>query len=199
MTMTDGYLTLIPGYLLLMPAAPAVAWVLARKADRRWTLLALLAVIHVTAVVALTIFPIPISGQDYYRHTRGMSDDNVVPFATIVGQLRNPGFNTIRQLLGNAVALAPLGIYGPGLWRPLRDWRVFAAVAISFGIGIELAQYAGSLLEGFSYRITDVDDAIMNAAGAVVAFFVWRRIEHLPVIERWLPPDSEPVGKAAAG
>ncbi len=50
--------------------------------------------------------------------------------------------------------------------------------------GIELAQFAGSLLEGFSYRITDVDDAIMNAAGAMAAFFAWRWIE------RWRWPSS---------
>jgi glycopeptide antibiotics resistance protein len=49
-------------------------------------------------------------------------------------------------------------------------------LAVAVGVGIELAQYAGSLLEGFSYRITDVDDAIMNATGAVAAFFVWRRL-----------------------
>jgi hypothetical protein len=42
---------------------------------------------------------------------------------------------------------------------------------------IELAQFAGSLMEGFSYRITDVDDAIMNASGPTAAFAVWRWIE----------------------
>jgi glycopeptide antibiotics resistance protein len=45
---------------------------------------------------------------------------------------------------------------------------------VAASVSIELAQYAGSLLEGFSYRITDIDDAIMNATGAVMAFFVWR-------------------------
>ncbi|HEY5473682.1 MAG TPA: VanZ family protein, partial [Candidatus Limnocylindrales bacterium] len=75
---------------------------------------------------------------------------------------------------GNILALVPLGIYGPELWPALRDWRRFVMVAVAVGIGIELAQYAGSVMEGFSYRITDVDDAIMNATGAVAAFFVWR-------------------------
>jgi glycopeptide antibiotics resistance protein len=201
MTFTDGYLVLLPGYLVLLPAAPIAAWILRRRADRRWTLLAMLALTHVTLVVTLTIFPIPIAGQDFYRQTRGMSDDNVVPFATIASQLQHLTWDTFRQLVGNALALAPLGIYGPGLWPVLRDWRRFLVVAVAFGVGIELAQFAGSLMEGFTYRVTDVDDAIMNAAGAIAAFFMWRPIERRHLIERlagrW--GEAKPADEAANG
>lgn len=173
LTFHDGGLTLIPGFLVLFAALPFVDWVIRRRADRRWTLLALMAVVHVTLVIALTIFPIPIAGQEFYRVTRGMSEDNIVPFATISSQIAHLGLNTIRQLVGNMLALAPLGIYAPELWPGLRDWRKFVVLAIAFGVGIELAQYAGSLAEGFTYRVTDVDDAIMNASGAVIAFLAW--------------------------
>jgi glycopeptide antibiotics resistance protein len=176
-TFTDGQLVLIPGIFVLIGAAPIAAWIWQRGADRRWTFMALLALAHITLVVALTIFPIPIGGQGFYRQTRGMSEDNIVPFATIAGQLQHLSPNTVHQLFGNVVALAPLGIYGPALWPALRDWRRFAVVAVAFGVGIELCQYAGSLLEGFTYRVTDIDDAIMNASGAIVAFFVWRAIQ----------------------
>ena len=174
MSFTDGYLVLIPGFFCVLPAIPVAVWILRRGADDRWTVFAMLALVHVTATVALTIFPIPIGGQDFYRQTRGMSGDNVVPFATIATQLQHLSLSTVRQLTGNVLALTPLGIYGPELWPALRDWRRFTIVAIAFGVGIELAQYAGSFIEGFSYRITDIDDAIMNATGAVAAFFVWR-------------------------
>jgi glycopeptide antibiotics resistance protein len=179
--MTDGYLTLLPGYLLVPPAL-AVAWLIWHKnSDRRWTWLALLALAHITAVVALTIFPIPIAGQDYYRQTRGMSEDNIVPFATIASQIgdvlsRVHTLSALRQLAGNMLALMPLGMYGPALWPALRDWRRFVFVAIAFAVGIELTQYAGSLVEGFTYRVTDVDDAIMNASGAVLAYAAWPRL-----------------------
>jgi glycopeptide antibiotics resistance protein len=169
----DGGLTLVPGFLVPIAALPFVYWVIRRKADRRWTLLALLAVVHVTLVIALTIFPIPVAGQDFYRRTRGMSEDNIVPFATISSQLMHLSLNNLRQLVGNMLALMPLGIYASGLWPALRDWRKFVLVAIAFGVGIELTQYAGSLIEGFTYRVTDVDDAIMNASGAVIAFLLW--------------------------
>jgi glycopeptide antibiotics resistance protein len=178
-------MTYIDGYVVLLPAIPVAAWILRRRADRRWALLALLALAHATAVVALTLFPVPIAGQDFYRQTRGISGDNVVPFATIVWQLSNLTWNTVRQLSGNVLLLTPLGVYGPALWPALRDWRRLLVVALAIGAAIELAQFAGSLTEGFSYRITDVDDAIMNASGATAAFAVWRWIEgrRLPAAE----------------
>jgi glycopeptide antibiotics resistance protein len=173
----DGQLTLIPGFFALLPAIPIAVWIWRRGADERWTWMALLALAHISLVVALAIFPIPIAGQDFYRQTRGMSEDNVVPFATISLQLQHLTFNTIRQLFGNVLALAPLGIYGPGLWPVLRDPRRFLVIAVAFAVGIELTQYAGSLIEGFTYRVTDIDDAIMNASGAVATFVIWRRLD----------------------
>ena len=198
MLMTDGSLTMVPGYWVVLPAIPVAWWIWRRgeaRADRRWTLLALLALAHVTAVVALTLFPVPISGQDYYRQTRGFSEDNYIPFRTITDQLIHLRLGTIRQLVGNMLALVPLGIYGPALWARLRDWRWFAVAAIAFGIGIELSQLAGSLLEGFTYRVTDVDDAIMNATGAVIAFFLWHWLEPREPVRGWLAQ----VGMAVPG
>jgi glycopeptide antibiotics resistance protein len=177
MTFTDGYLTVVPGYFMLLPAAPIAMWILRHGSDPRWTLLALAALGHITAVVALMMFPIPIAGQEFYRQTRGLSGDNLVPFATISSQLENLTWNTLRQLAGNMLALAPLGIYGPKLWPALQDWRRLLIVAVAAGVSIETAQFIGSVLEGFSYRITDVDDAIMNATGAMAAFAIWRLVE----------------------
>jgi glycopeptide antibiotics resistance protein len=191
MTFTDGFLTVVPGYLLILPAIPLGLWIVRRGTDPTWTLMALLALAHVTAVLAICIFPIPIAGQEFYRQTRGMSGDNIVPFSTIVSQIQNPSLNNLRQLLGNVVALVPLGIYGPALWPALRKWRRFVVVAIAFGCGIEVTQYIGSTIEGFSYRITDVDDAIMNATGAVATFVAW------PYVLRWLVATPWWPGRAA--
>jgi glycopeptide antibiotics resistance protein len=197
MRIHDGFLTMIPSVVALLPAIPISVWILRRGEDRRWTLLTLLAVLHVSLLIALTIFPIPIAGQDYYRQTRGMGEDNVIPFATILSQITHPGLSSARQLFGNVVALTPLAVYGPGLWPALRDPRRFAALAVAVAVAIELTQYAGSTLEGFTYRVTDVDDAIMNATGAIAAFFVWRRLEPLPLIRRWLAPGrAAPIGPA---
>jgi glycopeptide antibiotics resistance protein len=60
----------------------------------------------------------------------------------------------------------------------------FAAPA--FAVAFELTQLAGSLIEGFTYRVTDVDDAIMNATGAAAALFVWRELELRAPVREWL-------------
>jgi glycopeptide antibiotics resistance protein len=172
----DGQLVMIPGLVVLIPALPIAVWIWRRGADREWRLMALLALLHITLTIGFTIFPIPISGQDYYRRTRGLSEDNLIPFATIAAQLRGLSVDTVRQLGGNLVALTPLGIYGPALWPALRDWRRFLLVAVAMAVAIETAQLLGSLAEGFTYRVTDVDDAIMNAAGAMAAFAIWPHV-----------------------
>jgi glycopeptide antibiotics resistance protein len=186
MTITDQYLTAIPGYWVLLAALPLGLWIWRRPTSRRRKAFEMLALVHVAAVIALTIFPIPIAGQEYYRIHRGLSEDNIVPFGTISSQLTHLSLNHLRQLLGNMVALAPFGIYGPELWPALRRWRRFVPAAIAFGVAIELTQLAGSLIEGFTYRVTDVDDATMNATGAVITFFVWGALEARPPVRDWL-------------
>jgi len=180
-TFTEGNLILIPGIFVLIPAVPIAVLIWWRGSDRRRTWMVLLALLHFTLVVGLTIFPIPISGQDFYRDSRGLTGDNLIPLTTIIVDLLHPSLT--RQIVGNLLALAPLAVYGPALWPAMRDWRRFAVVAVAFSVGIELTQYAGSVIEGFTYRVTDIDDVILNALGAVAAFFVWRRIEGWPVFE----------------
>jgi glycopeptide antibiotics resistance protein len=195
-TFTDAGLVLIPGIWALLPAIPIAILIWRRGFDRRRTLMALLALVHIDLVIALTIFPIPIGGQEFYRQTRGLSEDNIVPFTTIFVQLVSSipfhhrsliaSLHALMELVGNMVVLAPLAIYGPALWPSLRTWRRFALVAIGFSVGIELTQLAGSLLEGFTYRVTDIDDVIVNASGAVAAFFVWRSMDRRGWVDRWL-------------
>jgi glycopeptide antibiotics resistance protein len=199
MLTTDGYLTLIPGYWFVVAALPVGWWIWRRPTGSRRKALELLAWLHLTVVIALTIFPIPIAGQDYYRITRGFSEDNFIPFATIAVQLHRVGLYSVKQLGGNVVLLAPFGVYGPMLWARLRDWRWFVVAAIAFGVSIELTQLAGSLLEGFTYRVTDVDDAMMNASGAVATFFVWRWAEPREPLRGWLARLGVASGAEPAG
>ena len=205
---TDGGLVLIPGFWALLPAIPIAALIWRRGTDRRRTLMLLLALIHIDLVIALTIFPIPIGGQDFYRHTRGLSEDNIVPFTTIFVQLISSipfqhrsliaSLHALMELVGNMVVLAPLAIYGPALWPSLRSWRRFVFVAIGFSVGIELTQLAGSLLEGFTYRVTDIDDVILNSSGGVAAFFIWQWMERRGWVDRWLGRWLDPDRRSGA-
>ena len=64
---------------------------------------------------------------------------------------------------GNVALFVPLGLLVPLVWTRMRFWRgIQVAIALSFGI--EVAQYLSSAWG--SYRAADVNDLILNVAGA---------------------------------
>jgi len=47
-----------------------------------------------------------------------------------------------------------------------------AVAALLFPLGIELAQLAVSLALGYSYRVTEIDDVLLNFVGVLLGFAV---------------------------
>jgi len=79
-----------------------------------------------------------------------------------------------KQIAGNFIMLLPLGIYLPLLYKRLRKLSgFFGVLLISFfvSVGIEVLQLATN------YRSTDVDDVILNTAGACVGFIIYQLIK----------------------
>lgn len=81
-----------------------------------------------------------------------------------------------KQVAGNFIMLLPLGIYLPLLYRKLRKASgFFAVLLISFlvSVGIEILQLATN------YRSTDIDDVILNTAGACVGFIIYQLVRSI--------------------
>ena len=98
---------------------------------------------------------------------------NLVPPRTAAGIIRDfPGL-VIQQLVGNVVLFVPLGILLPLLSTRCRRFAMTAAVGLSASVGIELVQLA-LLLTLAARRSVDVDDVILNLAGACIGYLVWR-------------------------
>ena len=107
---------------------------------------------------------------------------NLEPLRTIKNYLIAYGYGNISlrlvilNLLGNLVAFAPMGVFLPALFRWQRSIFFFAAT-LTLGITtVEVAQvYTGA-------GSCDVDDLILNLAGALIVFIIcritpiWRRI-----------------------
>lgn len=94
---------------------------------------------------------------------------NFTPFSTI-----NRYSTFDRQVVGNLIMLFPFGIYLPLLYRKLRKLSGFFAILLSsflVSVGIESLQLATS------YRSTDVDDIMLNTAGACLGFMVYQLIK----------------------
>jgi glycopeptide antibiotics resistance protein len=173
-----GDITRVPAILLAISWS-FVAW---RRGLGWWTwALGIAAITHLSAVAAVTLFPLPAQAEVIEEGRRFQSaSNNLVPFRSLANAIASGGYPAvIHQSLGNFVMLLPLGVYGPLLWRPMRSWKAALAVALMVSLGIELLQLGISGFLGYTYKIADIDDLILNAAGVMAGYLVLR------VLGRW--------------
>ena len=111
--------------------------------------------------LVLTLEPAhPLPGQ--------VVDDNLVPFHTLAIYWRNLGSEFwMRNLFGNLALLLPLGLLGPIALPALDRWWRIALVALLYSVAIELIQRL------VPARSADVDDVIVNVAGALIGYAVF--------------------------
>lgn len=95
---------------------------------------------------------------------------NIIPFATIASYVKSfvngdvAPYIFMYNIFGNAVALTPFAFFLPLLFKKQEKFKIFFLTILSVVIGIELLQFA--TLSGSC----DIDDVILNAAGACAAF-----------------------------
>lgn len=144
--------------------------------EGRRALIGLLAVAHLTIVLVLTFLPLPI-GQEAIEAARAAAivDHNPVPLATLRFQL-DGGLTPfeLRQIVGNLLLLLPFGIYGPILWPRLRSVPAILLVGLGLSAMIELGQLTVATWYGFPVRVADVDDVLLNTAGVLAGYLLWR-------------------------
>lgn len=124
-------------------------------------------------VVGLTLGGIPID-EGAIDPSEWRNWANLIPFATIGPQLEAGLESGLRQLVGNLVVLVPLGFGLPVVWQRFRRLVPTLLVGFSVALSIELSQLVISLSVGVPYRAFDVDDLILNSAGAVIGWLLWR-------------------------
>ena len=97
---------------------------------------------------------------------------NLEPFYTIrrffIHYRRTGSLSSLWNLLGNIIILIPLGVLLPLLFPPLRRcWLTLPLLAL-FAVGVEYLQWHTGA------GIADVDDSILNFAGAAVGYVLTR-------------------------
>lgn len=101
---------------------------------------------------------------------------NLVPFKSIILYIRafsdhSMNMDTpVRNLVGNILMLLPMGLYLPGFFKRLRKLGAFCICMVALIFVIEATEL---LLRRGSF---DIDDFILNMAGALIGFAVWRII-----------------------
>lgn len=135
-------------------------------------------IIYLTAVVTLTLFPMPV--KYYALYTLGAEREVYLkPFTTILYQLEHFNYWYLaRQLLGNILLGIPFGYLAPQVFRMRSKLRIYFSFVL-FPVLIELSQYVAGELIGFRYRTTDIDDVILNLIGALIGYFIYRRIRRM--------------------
>ena len=94
---------------------------------------------------------------------------NFVPLTDITEEPVAYLVNTVLNLL----LFVPFGFFTPLLWRQLRSAVKTAGAGLCLSLFIETAQM-------FSGRLTDIDDLVVNTAGALIGYtlakFVYKKI-----------------------
>ncbi|MCI8552379.1 MAG: VanZ family protein [Lawsonibacter sp.] len=89
----------------------------------------------------------------------------LTPFEEISRALNRRSYWLLFMLLGNIIMFMPLGFFPALLWRRHRWWK-----SLMFGfctsVTIEFIQF-------FIGRSTDIDDVILNTAGALAGFWTF--------------------------
>ncbi|MEK3992776.1 MULTISPECIES: VanZ family protein [Robertmurraya] len=136
-------------------------------------------IVYIFAIIGLTLFPLPI-GAEHLTVLRGTQSDssitfNILPFTSILDtivtqEISSNTYQIVRQLGGNVLLFIPIGIYVPLLFKnKFKNVLIFGFI---LSLAIEIFQLIISMFIDFNYRITDIDDIILNTSGAILGFLI---------------------------
>lgn len=137
-----------------------------RAAYRRRALWVLL-VYYLTILSVLLFF-----GGLFHVDRAWGSAVNLEPFYTIsrffIHYRRTGSLSSLWNLLGNVVILVPLGVLLPVMFRVLRRFWLTLPLLALFAVAVEYLQWRTGV------GVADVDDSILNFAGAAVGYILTR-------------------------
>ncbi|HAL29504.1 MAG TPA: hypothetical protein DCP20_02165 [Coriobacteriia bacterium] len=169
------------GSSLYVFAIPAIGYVIWRSARRRSPLMDVLLwvafIIYVTELISHAFFPLPVdSAYIALERANAYGGHNLMPFRTISAMLEHPvpGVAAI-QIVGNLLLFLPLGYFLPLLFQRFMDFRRAMETLLAFVLAVEVAQYLlSSLVYRYTYKSFDVDDILLNTAGALIGYGLGR-------------------------
>ena len=164
-------------YLAMIVAIVVVAIIcIKKKKVFSYTLSALILTTYIGVTVSLVFFPLLVEAKD------GMVVPdlgwNIIPLKGIIDSYSN--FSTghadlfFKEVLGNFVMLAPLGFLLPIIFDRFRNAKSMVIIGLATGFGIELIQLLLGLSVGSLYRNVNIDDALLNFAGCMLGYLVYR-------------------------
>lgn len=127
------------------------------------------------ALIGVAFGPIPVDSR-LIAELRVEVDlqNNLKPLASILGIWQSqPAAVVARQVGGNFILLAPLGVLLPSLFESCQRFGRTVAIGVTVALSIEVVQLAISGLLGFTYKLLDVDDILLNTSGVAIGWAIW--------------------------
>jgi glycopeptide antibiotics resistance protein len=150
----------------------------------------LLLTAYIISLISVTLFPIPFQKEllAVEKDSQGYYSCNFIPLRSIY-QISTSYYNTIpeviiKQIGGNIILLTPLAFLLPLLWKRFRAVKSTMVIIIVTACLIELMQFAISTVLGFYYKVTDVDDIILNTIGGLIGYAFYLSIDKLVANKR---------------
>lgn len=136
--------------------------------------------IYTVGVFSVTLFPLPIQKEliDYYKKSNYIKNE-LIPFKSIF-EITGNGY---KILILNIALFIPLGSFLPLLFKKVSNLGKTIFCGLICSIGIESLQFFISLILGFNYRVTSIDDVILNTTGAAIGFMLLKLV--LPILKNY--------------
>ena len=149
-----------------------------RKHNRAYIFCLLVFGIYLLYALQVTFFPLEISGgyADAMRQnsSKVITDINLIPFYIPDGYRENKDLSqfVLIQFVSNILLTMPFG-FGVNFIGRFRR-RDFLWLPFAVGFGIELSQLVMNFLLRYPYRVVDITDALLNAAGVLIGYGFFR-------------------------
>ena len=164
-------------FLLIMMVSTILLVIISQKAKRLERLI--LSFIWVSYIVIILAMTIPSDSYDCMTFAEKLNQAppwNLKPFSLLSHQFFNMlegQSGAIRQFLGNIILFIPAGFFPPMLFPKFRKWYGIIIPGLLWSLFIEISQLILNLAQ-LGNRSFDTDDIILNVAGAMLGYLIYK-------------------------
>ncbi len=134
---------------------------------------------YIISLLAVTLFPIPIKWlNEIWNYNK--DTNNYIPFMSIIDIMSNKQLDItikIKQIIWNIVLFIPMWFFVPLVWENKKYFKKTLLIVVLSTIWIELTQLFISFLIWFNYKITDLDDILLNSLWGIIGYFLYRMFQ----------------------
>lgn len=140
------------------------------------TLLYSLFFLYILSVISVTLLPLPVEKEVIQSGIiEQRLGNSFIPFNSIIDFFEDGrSYIILRQVGGNFILILPLGFLAPLIWKKRRRFWKALQFGFLFSLVIELTQLLISAIIGYTYKIFDVDDLILNTAGFAIGYLFYK-------------------------